>query len=118
MRLTVALITVLCLACSKGSVPRDIIPPNKMTPLVFDIIRADEFVTDFVLRDTSLKEKEQRIKMYEQVFLVHHTTHDAFYKSFRYYQQHPDINKVLFDSLVSFGNRKLNLNYEQKYAPG
>jgi hypothetical protein len=44
--------------------------------------------------------------LYEHVFTIHHISKEDFYKSYRYYQQHPDKNKVLFDSLYAVVNRK------------
>ena len=80
------------------------------------MIRADEFVNSYVLRDTSLKNKEEHIKMYEQVFKIHNINRDAFYKSFKYYQEHPDVNKMMFDSLLSHTNRIRKTLYEEKPA--
>lgn len=97
---------ILLMACSQSKVPSGILPPEKMKPLLFDMMRADELVTGYVLRDTSLKAKQEHQKMYEQVFAIHKTSKTEFYKSLKFYQQHPNINKVLFDSLLSFANRK------------
>ena len=97
---------ILLIACSRNKVPADVLPPDKMKPLLFDMMRADELVTGYVLRDTSLKAKQEQVKMYEQVFAIHKTNKAEFYKSLKFYQQHPQINKVLFDSLLSFANRK------------
>ena len=99
------LVTLLCACSSSTSVPENILPPNRMKELVFDMARADEFVNSYVMRDTSLKPKEQHIKMYEQVFLIHKTNHDEFYRSFKYYQEHPDLNKALFDSINVYSKK-------------
>lgn len=115
MRIKVILIAMaLMAACNSRSLPGDIISQEKMQPLVFDLIRADELVNNFTLRDTLLKNKEEHIKMYEQVFKIHHTTREAFYKSFKYYQEHPDVNKVLLDSLLSYTTEKRKALYEKK----
>ena len=103
------------LACSSEVIPKDILPPEKMTPVIFDLIKADHFVDDYVLRDTLLKNKEQHIKMYEQVFLIHNTNHNEFYKSFKYYQQHPEINKGLFDSILSYSTKQRELLFRSKH---
>ncbi len=102
-------------ACSNRKVPSDIIQPEKMKPLIFDMMRADQFVDSYVLTDTALKSKEQHIKLYEQVFLIHKTNRDQFYKSLSYYQQHPKINKVLFDSLMSYSTRQREILFRDKY---
>lgn len=97
---------VVVSACSSRPVPQGVLAPDQMRPIVYDLIRSDELVNNYLLRDTSLKADEQHIKMYEQVFKIHKISRDEFYKSFSYYQAHPDVNKLLLDSLLSYSNRK------------
>jgi hypothetical protein len=104
----VVLSLVVFTACSSRPVPEGVLAPDQMRPIVYDLIRSDELVNNFLLRDTSLEADEQHIKMYEQVFKIHKTSRDEFYKSLRYYQAHPDVNKLLLDSLLSYANRQQN----------
>jgi hypothetical protein len=87
-------------------VPGDIIPPEKIQPIIFDLLRADEYVNNFLLRDTLLKREKEAVKLYEQVFQIHKVSSSEFYKSYKYYQAHPDKNKLLLDSLNAFVDRK------------
>ncbi len=98
--------TVFC-ACSSGTgIPSNVLPPSKMQLVIFDLLRADELVNNFMLKDTSLNRNTETKKMYQQVFLIHNITKEQFYKSYNFYQGHPDKNKILIDSLTAFGNRK------------
>jgi hypothetical protein len=99
------IISSLLFSCS-SSVPRGIIGPDEMKQIVFDLIRADQFIDNYVTKDTTANVKERRITLYEQVFAIYKVSKEEFYKSYAYYQQHPDKNKVLFDSLNVYGNRK------------
>ncbi|TDH18308.1 DUF4296 domain-containing protein [Segetibacter sp. 3557_3] len=87
---------------SQSSVPDDVLPPNQMKKIVFDLLRADEYVTSYVFKDTSFNRKQETIRMYEHVFLVHKISRDEFFKSYQYYQEHPDKHKVMFDSLANW----------------
>ncbi len=100
------LMVFILIACSSSPVPKGIIRPNQMQKVLFDLIKADEFLTNFAVKDSTINLKTRRISLYEQVFTIHHISKDDFYKSYRYYQQHPDKNKVLFDSLYAVVNRK------------
>ena len=118
MRLTCLFVFLLLLfACSSGSLPKDVLPPDKMVPIVYDLIKADEWVNGYLLSDSGAKPNETFIRTYQQVFSIHKIEKSVFYNSFRYYQQHPDINKVLFDSIHSFANRQQNQLYQKKFAP-
>jgi hypothetical protein len=77
-----------------------------MELILFDLLRSDELVNNFLLKDTLLKRDSVAMQMYEQVFRIHKTDRKTFFNSYKYYQVHPDQNKELFDSLTAFGNRK------------
>ncbi|MCY7421900.1 MAG: DUF4296 domain-containing protein [Chitinophagaceae bacterium] len=115
MKYCIPCFLLLAVACSTNEVPKNIIPPKEMKTLVFDLMKADNYVNNYVLKDTSLKSKDQHIKMYEQVFSIHKTTKKDFYNSLTYYQQHPRVNKALFDSTLAFANRQREVMYKEKH---
>ncbi|MEQ1677407.1 MAG: DUF4296 domain-containing protein [Chitinophagaceae bacterium] len=85
---------------SKDSVPGDVLPPAKMQALLWDMMRADQFLTEYVLnKDTAKKKDEESIKLYEQILGFHQITKEEFQKSFDYYQFHPGQLKVILDSI-------------------
>jgi Domain of unknown function (DUF4296) len=97
---------IIFVACSSGPVPKKVLQPERMQKIVYDLIRVDEFVNNFVVKDTTIDLKKKRSTLYEQVFKVNNTTRKEFYSSYKYYQEHPDIQKGLFDSLSTNLNRK------------
>lgn len=90
-------------ACSSSEVPSGILPPEKMKVVLFDVIRADEFVNNFRSNDTVVNIAEERSLLYQKVFKLHKISKDAFYKSYSYYQENPEKHKQLFDSLMTYG---------------
>jgi hypothetical protein len=110
------LIVFILTACSSSPVPKGILPPTQMQEVVFDLIKADEFINNFAVKDTNINIRTKRISLYEQVFNIHKTNKQDFYKSYRYYQQHPDKNKILFDTLHSVANRKKIEESKPKFA--
>lgn len=102
----IVFLLLILAACSSSPVPRGILPPDKMQKVVYDLIRIDEFLNNFVFKDTTIDIKKKRSTLYEQAFKVHNTTRKQFYSSYKYYQEHPDLQKDLFDSLHESLNRK------------
>lgn len=96
----------LFISCSGSEVPDKVLSPDKIRPIVFDLLRADEFVNNFLVKDTLLKRDVEAIKLYDKVFKLHNVTASEFFSSYKYYQAHPDVNKKLIDSLDAFVNRK------------
>ena len=108
MRLVVSLLLpVIFFACSSGPVPNNIFKPASMQKVVYDLMQVDEYM-NVAKRDSAEDVRAKRSILYEQVFRIHNTTRKEFYSSYKYYQQHPDLHKALFDSLLSQMNRNNN----------
>jgi len=94
------ILIILNFACIRNNkVPKDIIPQNKMRNIMWDLMRADAYVTDFVMKDSTRDKKAESAKLYEKIFDIHATTRETFKKSLTFYQNRPDLFKVISDSL-------------------
>ncbi len=111
------LLIIACTACSNNDKPRDLIPETKMQSIIWDMVQADEFIQNFVLRDSArVNVNAERYKLYEQVLGVHNITKDQFKKSYDYYASRPGESKVLFDSLSARANRRMQESYKPLHA--
>ena len=92
---------LIFISCKKkDKIPENILAPKKMQAVLWDIMRADKFLTDFVLnKDTLLDKKSESIKLYQQVLSIHNIDKEKFKKSFIYYQAHPLFLKEIMDSI-------------------
>jgi hypothetical protein len=70
---------------------------------MWDMILAEEFSMNKKQGDTT---KKDATPAFQQVFKIHHTTKDAFYKSLHFYESHANLNKTLIDSVNAFANRQ------------
>ena len=96
------LLAIFFSACVRNDkVPKGIIAQNEMRKLMWDLMRADAYISDFVMKDSSRNQKAESALLYEQVFTIHSTTADIFKRSLAYYQSRPDLLKVITDSLRS-----------------
>ena len=85
---------------NKNRIPAGIIPQKKMQAIVWDMMRADQFLTDFVLsKDSSLDKRTESIKLYTKVFAIHQISKEQYEESFSFYKTHPALFKVIMDSL-------------------
>ena len=85
---------------NKNRIPADIIPQKKMQAILWDMMRADQFLSDFVLnKDPGLDKRTESIKLYTRVFAIHHISKEQYEKSFSFYKTHPALFKVIMDSL-------------------
>jgi len=101
--LFIFLFSISFFECTKrDKVPANILSQPKMKAIVWDMMRADRFLSNFVLpNDTSLNADSERINLYKKIFLIHDVSKEKFKESFNYYKDHPSLLKTLFDSLGS-----------------
>ncbi len=101
----ILILVLIPAACGKSSSPpAGILPQKDMQDIIRDLMRADVFVSDFVIRkDSSLKESTEALKYYNIIFSLHGINRESFVKSFTYYKDHP----VLFSTIMDSINRQV-----------
>ncbi|GGH74601.1 hypothetical protein GCM10011379_37340 [Filimonas zeae] len=97
-------LALIWMACGRSG--SDVLKPEEMKLVMWDMLRADEVASLEGIKDTVPNNLlRHAVEKYGQVFAVHGITREQFYNSYRYYQEHPEEHKVLMDSLLAFGNR-------------
>lgn len=101
--LLIVCFSICILGCkSKNAIPNEILPPKKMQAVLWDMMRADQFLADYVLnKDTSLKKQAESIKLYQQVLELNNVTKEKFQQSFAFYKGHPNLLQAILDSIVA-----------------
>ena len=85
---------------SKNKIPDDVLAPKKMQNILWDLMRADQFLADYVLnQDSSIKKATESQKYYEQIFNLHNVSKEKFQHSFIFYKSHPVLLKAIMDSI-------------------
>lgn len=87
------------LSCSGDDVPKDVLPPQKMEGVLYDVIRADEWVDFSVMQDSMFRPFSKRAALYDSVFRIHAISKDDYRKSMAFYQSRPDLLKDILTSL-------------------
>jgi hypothetical protein len=90
----------------KTSVPSNIIPREKMENVLWDMIVADRYAYQVLIRDSlKLDVKQKTQELYSQVLRVHSVKDDEFITSFKFYMSRPDLIRNIFDTLSAKANR-------------
>lgn len=111
------LVALTFLACSDNKkVPGGILPQDKMVALLWDMTQADQYANLYLVKDSAkINLKTETLRLYEAVFRLHHTTREEFSKSYRYYLDHPELNQVLYDSVLALGARARTEMYDRPF---
>lgn len=96
------------LACSSSEKkPADLLPKDKMEKVLWDMVLADRFSNQFLLKDSlKVDVKTETFRLYEEVFAIHKINRDQFISSYKYYLNHPQVLKLMFDSISVRANRE------------
>ena len=82
------------------------------------MIQADQYSKQFIIKDSAKKNVSiETMKLYDEVFHIHHITKDEFQKSYQFYIGRPDILKVVFDSLTAQDNQRMQEVYKPASPP-
>lgn len=92
---------LLCMACQqKPSRPDNVLAPEKMEPLLWELLQADQFVSSFVTgRDTSRSAHATGPQLYQAILKKYGVTDTVFKTSLAYYKAHPKEFLPMLDSL-------------------
>ena len=109
------LAVLLFAACgSRDKVPAGIIPTRTMETIVWQLMQSDEYVNTLLAKDSTKKSSTERILRYQAIFELNKTSMAEFKKSYQFYMAHPDITKLMFDSILArAGRQRIDL-----YKPG
>ena len=107
MRCVIIVLALLCFGCKNSQTPKGILELDKMKMVMDEMVQAEAFVTNFVLKDTTKNQKVEMMKLYNTIFTIHKTNSNQFLKSFDYYMQQPNVARAMFDSL-QIESRKVN----------
>ena len=89
-------------ACSnKDRLPQGVLPKQRMREIMWDMIRAGEFLQSYVLsKDSTINKAAEHQKWYDKIYEIHKTSRAAFEKSYTYYKAHPMLMKEMLDTLA------------------
>ncbi len=107
MRIFSVFILLLAFAsCSSdNNIPKNVIPVEKMKFIMWDMMRAGELAATQYTKDSS-NLKLKTTELFEQVFKIHSIDKNKFYSSYHFYEEHPNMNKILLDSLSAYATRQ------------
>ena len=101
-------------SCNDNSyIPSGIIKPPQMQQIFWDIIRGDVLAQEIVKKDSTKNIKTESFVITEKIFSIHHTNKENFEKSIAFYSKHPQMLRIIFDSLNARQTRKTSIERNQ-----
>ncbi len=94
------ILCVLVISCrDKNRIPSEIIGQKEMQSVLWDVIRAQILSLEVARKDSSINEIAHTKELTKRVFEIHKITAADFEKSYSWYTNHPDLMRIIFDSM-------------------
>jgi len=107
-----------CVSCgNKNKVPSEIIQPEKMELILWDVVRSQALSAEEARKDSTINEIAQTKVLAQKVFKIHNITSAEYDKSYKWYTNHPDIMKILLDSLSNHIQEENKEDFKEKHEP-
>jgi hypothetical protein len=104
---TTAILSICACGNKKnGAIPKDVLPVAKMEKVLWDVLRADAFVFEFVKKDSTKNAVLEIAKLQQQIFAAHKITKAVFDKSYTWYRSQPQLMQPMLDSLITIKTRE------------
>jgi hypothetical protein len=116
---SVFVFSIVLISCNQQqSIPKNVLPPSKMKAVLWDLLRADEVVNFYMVKDSAFRTLKKRTDLYQTVFTIHNISKAEFKNSLRFYEDHPEILKPIVDSMESrtdsLSKKLFKANFEAK----
>jgi Domain of unknown function (DUF4296) len=108
MRILIAALVFFLYGCGSKEMPGDVLKLDKMQVVMWDVIKADAYVTDYVKRDSTRNDTAESVAMQKEIFVIHNITKETYYRSYDYYKKNPELMKTLMDTMSARANRLRN----------
>ena len=95
------LFSLLLVSCAdQSSRPTGVLSAEKMEAVLWDLLRAEQFVSNYVVgRDSSLSAKAKGPQLYAAILSKHGLTDSLFRVSLDFYKKHPKQLQPIMDSI-------------------
>jgi len=110
----ITLLFTLFFSCSEKEQKKNILPQNEMRDVMWDMMRADQYVAGYLPKDSVHNKKDRSIGLYEEILHIHKITREQFKTSFDYYSSRPDLFRPIIDSLAK---RKIESSHVRPTHP-
>jgi uncharacterized protein DUF4296 len=91
---------MMLFSCGKSNnPPSSLIQPKEMKNILWDVMRAETLATQMAQKDSTVDVAIETKTLSQKVFNIHKTDSASFNKSYNWYVKHPDVLKIIFDSL-------------------
>lgn len=112
------ILLIIFFSCSgKDHIPSDIMKPDKMQKILWDVARAQALSAEIARKDSAVNEIAETKVLNEKIFSLYNISEKDFNKTYNWYTSHPDILRSVLDSLGAQNQRDNEQSIKRKANP-
>ncbi len=100
-------------ACTK-KVP--ILEPAKMETVLWDIIQLEAYAQLIVPPDSQKMSAKKNALLQQKIFSLHGVNREQYYKSYEFYNERPDMMRIILDSVINKADRNRDKIMQRRYG--
>jgi len=101
----------------KSKYPKDIMTPEQIKPVLFDVMVATSVKQMDTTSVTKLHLRDSITLEIHRVLKAHNVDDSLYFRSMAFYEAHPDDLKTLLDSTRNYGNRLEDSLQKKRFIP-
>ena len=115
----ITIVSFFFCSCTKtDGVPEGIIKPKEFQQIIWDMAKADSYSDVLRQKDTVNTFAKITMSLTDKMLSLHNTNRTQVENSFKFYSEHPDVFKVILDSLYNQQSRQNIPEVAKPVKPG
>jgi hypothetical protein len=112
-----ALLLIIYSCSNVGKVPSEVIQQEKMGVILFELALAEGYLENYPFRDTTVNRDSMLTIELDKVLAIHKVSQKEFRDSYKFYKSHPQIFKVMTDTVYNRVQRSPEKMYGKRPQP-
>ncbi len=96
------LLTLIC-SCTKK---KEILPPEKMQAVMWEYIKADIYVSEYLKKDSSINIEKEHAAILKKIFAKYNISKEIFFENYQYYTSRSELMNPLLDTIFARQTKK------------
>jgi hypothetical protein len=112
------LVILLMNSCSQvNKVPDNIIKPDKMGAILFEIAMSEGYLENYTFKDTTANRDSFLTNELDKVLAIHKVSQNEFLEAYAFYKSNPEIFKAITDTVYNRAQRSPEKMYGKRPQP-
>ena len=108
------LVSLIFLSACNKKMPLLELP--KMQAVMWDIIQLEAYAQLITAPDTIKMTAKKNALLQQKIFSLHGISKEQYYKSYEFYSVHPEIMRIILDSITTKADRNRGKMMEKRYG--